>query len=61
MLLSYLDRMKPGHAFLDTTNPDVASLTERSQTRFLPVRLIGSSVAKCCKLGRVNEGLDQHR
>jgi hypothetical protein len=31
--------MKPGHAFLGTTNLDVASLTERFQTRFQPVRL----------------------
>ena len=36
---TYLDRMKPGHAFLGTTNLDVASLTERFQTRFQPVRL----------------------
>ena len=39
MLLTYLDRMKPGHAFLGTTNLDVTSLTERFQTRFQPVRL----------------------
>jgi len=39
MLLTYLDRMKPGHAFLGTTNFDVASLTERFQTRFQSVRL----------------------
>ena len=39
MLLTYLDRMKPGHAFLATTNLDLSSLTERLQTRFLPVRL----------------------
>ncbi len=39
MLLTYLDRMKPGHAFLGTTNLDVVSLTERFQTRFQPVRL----------------------
>jgi len=39
MLLTYLDRMKPGHAFLGTTNLDVASLTERFQTRFQSVRL----------------------
>jgi replication-associated recombination protein RarA len=39
MLLTYLDRMKPGHAFLGTTNLDVASLTERFQTRFQPARL----------------------
>jgi replication-associated recombination protein RarA len=39
MLLTYLDRMKPGHAFLGTTNLEVASLTERFQTRFQPVRL----------------------
>ena len=29
----------PGHAFLGTTNLDVASLTERFQTRFQPIRL----------------------
>jgi len=28
-----------GHAFLGTTNLDVASLTDRFQTRFQPVRL----------------------
>jgi len=39
MLLTYLDRMKPGHAFLGTTNLDLASLTERFQTRFQSVRL----------------------
>ena len=39
MLLTYLDRMKPGHAFLATTNLDIGNLTERLQTRFLPVRL----------------------
>ena len=33
------DRNKPGHAFLGTTNLDVASLTERFQTRFQLVRL----------------------
>ena len=39
MLLTYLDRMRPGHAFLGTTNLDVAALTERFQTRFQSVRL----------------------
>jgi len=39
MLLTYLDRMKPGDAFLGTTNLDLASLTERFQTRFQSVRL----------------------
>lgn len=39
MLLTYLDRMKPGHAFLGTTNLDLSSLTERFQTRFQSVRL----------------------
>ena len=39
MLLTYLDRMRPGHAFLGTTNLDVAGLTERFQTRFQSVRL----------------------
>ena len=31
--------MKPGHAFLGTTNLDLSSLTERFQTRFQSVRL----------------------
>jgi replication-associated recombination protein RarA len=39
MLLTYLDRMKPGHALLGTTNLDLRSLTERFQTRFQSVRL----------------------
>ncbi|MEX1114765.1 MAG: AAA family ATPase [Akkermansiaceae bacterium] len=39
MLLTYLDRMKPGHAFLGTTNLDIGSLTERFQTRFQLIRL----------------------
>ena len=39
MLLTYLDRMRPGHAFLGTTNLDVFGLTERFQTRFQSVRL----------------------
>ncbi len=34
-----LDRMKPGHAFLGTTNLGLTSLTERLQTRFQSVRL----------------------
>ena len=39
LLLTYLDRMKPGQAFLGTTNLDLRSLTERFQTRFQSVRL----------------------
>jgi hypothetical protein len=39
MLLTYLDRTKPGHAFLGTTNLDLGSLTERFQTRFQSVQL----------------------
>jgi hypothetical protein len=37
--VTMLDRMPAGHAFLATTNLDLANLTERLQTRFLPVRL----------------------
>jgi len=29
ILLTYLDRMKPGHAFLGTMNLDIGSLIER--------------------------------
>jgi replication-associated recombination protein RarA len=39
MLLTYLDRMKPGHAFLGTTNLHIGSLTERFQTRFQSICL----------------------
>ena len=39
MLLTHLDRMRTGHAFLGTMNLDVAVLTERFQTRFQSVRL----------------------
>jgi len=39
MLLTYLDRMPAGHAFLGTTNLDIGSLTERFQTRFQSIRL----------------------
>jgi hypothetical protein len=39
MLLAYPNRMRPGHAFLGTTNLDVTSLTERFQTRFQSIRL----------------------
>ena len=37
--LTSLDRMKPTHAFLGTTNLDLLSLTERFQTRFQAVLL----------------------
>jgi len=39
LLLTYLDRLQPGQAFLGTTNLDLSTLTERFQTRFLSVRL----------------------
>ena len=39
LLLTYLDRMPAGHAFLGTTNLDLGNLTERFQTRFQSVRL----------------------
>jgi replication-associated recombination protein RarA len=39
MLLTYLDRMPAGHAFLSTTNLDIGNLTERFQTRFQSIRL----------------------
>jgi replication-associated recombination protein RarA len=39
MLLTYLDRLPPGHAFLGTTNLHIGSLTERFQTRFQSIRL----------------------
>jgi replication-associated recombination protein RarA len=39
LLLTYLDRLPAGHAFLGTTNLDIGNLTERFQTRFQSVRL----------------------
>jgi hypothetical protein len=39
VLLTMLDRMPAGNAFLATTNLDLGNLTERLQTRFLPIRL----------------------
>ena len=39
LLLTYLDRMPAGHAFLGTTNLDIGNLTERFQTRFQSIRL----------------------
>lgn len=39
LLLTYLDRLRPGQALLATTNLDLENLTERLQTRFLPIRL----------------------
>ena len=39
LLPNMLDRMPPGRAFLATTNLDIGNLTERFQTRFLPLHL----------------------
>jgi replication-associated recombination protein RarA len=39
LLLTCLDRMPAGHAFLGTTNLDIGNLTERFQTRFQSIRL----------------------
>lgn len=39
LLLTYLDRMPAGNAFLGTTNLDIGNLTERFQTRFQSIRL----------------------
>ena len=39
LLLTYLDRLPAGHAFLGTTNLDLGCLTERFQTRFQSIRL----------------------
>ena len=39
LLLTYLDRLPAGHAFLGTTNLDPGCLTERFQTRFQSIRL----------------------
>lgn len=39
LMLSYLDKMPSGRAFLGTSNLDLQQLTERFQTRFQVVRL----------------------
>ena len=39
LLLSYLDRLPPGRAFIGTSNLDLSQLTERFQTRFQAIRL----------------------
>jgi replication-associated recombination protein RarA len=39
LMLSYLDKLPPGRAFMGTSNLDLNQLTERLQTRFQVVRL----------------------
>ncbi len=39
LLLSYLDKMPPGRAFLATSNLDLSALTDRFQSRFQAIRL----------------------
>jgi hypothetical protein len=40
LLLSYLDRLPPGRAFLGTSNLQLDLLTERFQTRFQAIKLL---------------------
>jgi DNA polymerase III delta prime subunit len=40
LLLTYLDRMPPGRAFLGTSNLQLDLLTERFQTRFQAIKLL---------------------
>jgi len=39
LLLSYLDKLPPGRAFIGTSNLDLSQLTERFQTRFQAIKL----------------------
>lgn len=39
LMLSYLDKLPPGRAFIGTSNLDLSQLTERFQTRFQAIRL----------------------
>ncbi|MGF1453585.1 MAG: AAA family ATPase [Opitutales bacterium] len=39
LLLSYLDKLPPGRAFIGTSNLDLGQLTERFQTRFQAIQL----------------------
>jgi hypothetical protein len=40
LLLTYLNRLPPGHAFLGTSNLQLDLLTERFQTRFQAIKLL---------------------
>jgi hypothetical protein len=40
LLLTYLDRLPPGRAFLGTSNLQLDLLTERFQTRFQAIKLL---------------------
>jgi replication-associated recombination protein RarA len=39
LLLTYLDKLPPGRAFIATSNLDLGQLTERFQTRFQSIKL----------------------
>jgi len=39
LLLTYLDKLPPGRAFIGTSNLDLGQLTERFQTRFQAIKL----------------------
>mgnify|MGYP006292169307 CR=1 FL=1 len=39
LMLSYLDRLPPGRAFIGTSNLDLSQLTERFQTRFQAIKI----------------------
>jgi len=41
LLLTYLDKLTPGRAFIGTSNLQLDLLTERFQTRFQAIRLAG--------------------
>jgi putative ATPase len=40
LLLSYLDKLPPGRAFIGTSNLNLGELTERFQTRFQAIKLL---------------------
>lgn len=49
LLLTYLDRMPPGRAFLGTSNLQLDLLTERFQTRFQAIKLLPPTTEELCE------------
>ena len=59
LLLTYLDRMPAGHAFLGTTNLDIGNLTERFQTRFQSIKLGAPNTEEIADLLRRHWPVDE--
>jgi hypothetical protein len=50
LLLTYLDRLPPGRAFLGTSNLQLDLLTERFQTRFQAIKLMPPTTGELAEL-----------